>query len=142
MRNLLLTMFLLLSSHSAYAQLDDEFRQKKIDNINKADGFKNLLGERRPMKLENGIHYHGWLHNEKLDISIIQYTYTGQLNASYKKQLAQNILSKWQGKVGIQFRKWGFKDIAIMITEGVKTRVYSSKHREWFTVDEYLSLSF
>ena len=35
MRNLLLTMFLLLSSHSAYAQLDDEFRQKKIDNINK-----------------------------------------------------------------------------------------------------------
>ena len=140
---LLTTLLLILFTLPSFAQLDDDFRQKQLDDINKADGItKGFLGAKRPIKLENGIHYHGWLHNKKLDVAIIQYTYTGQLYDSYKKQLAQNLLNKWKGEVGTMFRKWGFKDIAVMVTEGVETTIYSSKYRKWFTSDQYLAQNF
>ena len=140
---LITPLLLILFTLPSYAQLDDDFRQKQLDDINKADGItKGFLGAKRPIKLENGIHYHGWLHNKKLDVAIIQYTYTGQLYDSYKKQLAQNLLNKWKGEVGTMFRKWGFKDIAVMVTEGVETTIYSSKYRKWFTSDQYLAQNF
>ena len=143
MKTLITATILTLLALPSYAQLDDDFRQKQLDDINKADGItKGFLGAKRPIKLENGIHYHGWLHNKKLDVAIIQYTYTGQLYDSYKKQLAQNLLNKWKGEVGTMFRKWGFKDIAVMVTEGVETTIYSSKYRKWFTSDQYLAQNF
>ena len=40
------------------------------------------------------------------------------------------------------FRKWGFKDVAVMVAEGAKTTVYSSKYRKWFTSDQYLAQNF
>jgi len=135
-------LYLSLVSLSSFSETDDDFREKQIESINKADGFKYIAGVRRPVRLENGVHYHGWLYNKKLDVTVIQYTYGGQLYDSYKDQMAQNVLSKWNGEVGSQFRKWGFKDIAIMITEGSKTKVYSSKYGKWFTSDEYLALRF
>jgi|TARA_B110000238_G_C16080440_1_gene419163 hypothetical protein len=135
-------LYLSLISLPSFSETDDDFREKQIESINKADGFKYISGVRRPIRLENGLHMHGWLYNKKLDITTIQYTYAGQLSDSHKDQMAQAILSKWKGEIGSQFRKWGFKDISIMITEGIKTRVYSSKHDKWCTVDEYLALRF
>jgi hypothetical protein len=120
----------------------DEFRAKEIEAINKADGFKYIAGSRRPIKLENGIHYHGWLYNKDMDVAVIQYTFAGQLHDSHKKKMAANILSKWKGELGTSFRKVGFKDLALMITELNKTKVYSSRYARWYTVDEYLALSF
>ena len=120
----------------------DEFRAKEIEAINKADGFEYIAGSRRPIKLENGIHYHGWLYNKDMDVAVIQYTYAGQLYDSHKNKMAGNILSKWKGELGTSFRKVGFKDVALMITELNKTKVYSSRYARWYTGDEYLALSF
>jgi len=142
MKTLITATILTLLALPSYAQLDDDFRQKQLDDINKADGIKSFLGVKRPIRLENGIDNHGWLYNKKLDVAIIQYTYSGQLYDSYKKQLAQNLLNKWKGEVGDMFRKWGFKDIAVMVTEGVETTIYSSKYRKWFTSDQYLAQNF
>ena len=142
MKTLITATILTLLALPSYAQLDDDFRQKQLDDINKADGIKSFLGVKRPIRLENGIDNHGWLYNKKLDVAIIQYTYSGQLYDSYKKQLAQNLLNKWKGEVGVMFRKWGFKDIAVMVTEGVETTIYSSKYRKWFTSDQYLAQNF
>ena len=121
---------------------DDKYRAKHLEEINKADGFKTLFGTRRPIKLDNGVHYHGWLYNEELDAAVIQYTYAGKLFESYTDNLAENILAKWRGDLGSRFRKIGFKDIAVMVTEVVTTKVYSSRQNRWYTVDDYLVLNF
>ena len=121
---------------------DDKYRAKHLEEINKADGFKALFGTRRPIKLDNGIHYHGWLYNEELDAAVIQYTYAGKLFESYTDNLAENILAKWRGDLGSRFRKIGFKDIAVMVTEVVTTKVYSSRQNRWYTVDDNLVLNF
>jgi hypothetical protein len=134
-----LVSFLILAS--SLEAKTDEFRAKEIEAINKADGFEYIAGSRRPIKLENGIHYHGWLYNKNKDVAIIQYTYAGQLHDSQKNKMSGNILSKWNGELGTSFRKLEFKDVALMITELNKTKVYSSKYDRCYTVDEYLALS-
>jgi hypothetical protein len=121
---------------------NDESRAKEIENINKSDGVEYIAGSRRPIKLENGIHYHGWLYNKDIDCAVIQYTYPLRLGDSNKKKIAENLLSEWKGELGVRFRKAGFKDVALMLTENYKTKVYSSKYARWYTVDEYLKLSF
>jgi hypothetical protein len=135
----LLSSIILASSLGART---DEFRAKEIEAINKADGFEYIAGSRRPIKLESGIHYHGWLYNKDMDVAVIQYTHPGQLHDSHKNKIAGNILSKWKGELGTSFRKVGFKDVALMITELNKTKVYSSRNTRWYTVDEYLALRF
>lgn len=77
-----------------------------------------------------------------MDVAVIQYTYAGQLYDSYKNKITENILRKWKGEVGTSFRKIGFKDIALMITELNKTTVYSSRNARWYMVDEYFALKF
>lgn len=135
----LITLFALTATLSGNT---DEFREKEIESINKADGFEYVAGVRRPIKLEGGIHYHGWLYNKDLDVAVIQYTYGGQLYDSHKNKMTESILSKWRGELGSVFRKAGFKDIALMITELNKTKVFSSKYGKWYTVDDYLALRF
>lgn len=54
----LFSFFIFASSLDART---DEFRAKEIEAVNKADGFQYIAGSRRPIRLENGIHYHGWL---------------------------------------------------------------------------------
>ena len=121
---------------------DDDYRADQIEEINEADGFKTVFGVRRPIQLENGVLYKGWLYNKKLDAAVIQYTYNGKLLDSYKNSLAQNVLAKWKGSVGSQFRKDGFKDIAVLITEFTTSKVYSSRQRRWYTVNDYTALTF
>ena len=70
-------LYLSLISLPSFSETDDDFREKQIESINKADGFKYISGVRRPIRLENGLHMHGWLYNKKLDITTIQYTYAG-----------------------------------------------------------------
>ena len=135
----LLSFIILVSSLDAKT---DEFRAKEIEALNKAEGFEYVAGVRRPIRFENGIHCHGWLYNKDLDVAVIQYTYAGQLYDSHRNKMAGIVLSKWKGEVGAEFRKVGFKDIAIMITELNGTKVYSSRYARWYTVGEYLALSF
>ena len=142
MKSLLLTILLLLHSSLLAASNDDDFRANQIEEINQADGFKTFFGARRPIKLDNGVHYHGWLYNKKLDAAVIQYTYAGKLFDSYRNGLAEKIVAKWKGDVGTHLRKIGFKDMAIMITEVTTTKVYSSRQGRWYTVDNYMALSF
>ena len=130
-----------ISNAEPSALYDDDYRAKQVEEINETSGFQIVLGARRPIKLENGVHYHGWLYNKELDAAIIQYTYAGKLFDSYKNDLAKNILDKWKGSTGSQFRKLGFKDIAILITEGTTSKVYSPKQESWYKVDDYLALN-
>lgn len=123
-------------------EMDDDLRMKLIEEINQSDGIEYIFGSRRPIKLENGIHYHGWIYNKKLDIATIQFTYGGKIINSHKDKMAVEILKKWNGDVGDKFRKSGFKDIAIMITEFTLTKVYSSKYDNWYDVEDYLKLNF
>lgn len=138
----ILTILFVLPLSLLATPYDDDFRANEIEKINQADGFKTLFGVRRPIRLDNGVHYHGWLYNKKLDAAVIQYTYEGKLFDSYKNGLAENIVAKWKGDVGSYLRKVGFKDIAIMITEVIVTKVYSSRQGRWYTVDDYTALSF
>ena len=73
---------------------------------------------------------------------MIQYTYAGKLFDTYKNGLAEKIVAKWKGDMGLNFRKVGFKDIAIMITELTTSTVYSSRMKKWYTVDDYTALTF
>jgi len=139
---LLTPLLLILFTLPSFAQLDDDFRQKQLNDLNKAEGIKSFFGIKRPIKLENGVRYHGWLHNKKLGIATSKYTYTDQLSDSYKKQLAQSLSSKWGGELGVMLDQWGFRDVALMVTEESKTTVYSSKYRKWYSLDKYLTLSF
>jgi hypothetical protein len=123
-------------------EMDDDLRMKLIEEINQSDGIEYIFGSRRPIKLENGIHYHGWIYNKEIDIATIQFTYGGKIINSHKDKMAVEILKKWNGDVGDKFRKSGFKDIAIMITEFTITKVYSSKYDNWYDVEDYLKLNF
>ena len=118
----------------------ENLRKEEMESINKADGFTYILGSRRPIKLENGIHYHGWLYNEELDAAIIQYTYSGRIYNSHKEKMAHHIGGLWKGELGARLQKMGFQDLAMMITEGIETSVYSSRREKWYTVDGYLAL--
>ena len=71
MKTLITATILTLLALPSYAQLDDDFRQKQLDDINKADGIKSFLGVKRPIRLENGIDNHGWLYNKKLDVKLV-----------------------------------------------------------------------
>jgi hypothetical protein len=120
----------------------DVLRRQEVDLINKSEGFTYVAGVRRPMRLENGIHYHGWLYSDNLDAAIIQYTFSGRMHDSQRELMAQNILNVWGSEVGAGMREEGFQDLAIMLTEGFRTTVYSSRHRRWYDHDEYIKLRF
>lgn len=136
------SLFLIVNTGIAADYYSDDYRKNFVEGINKADGIKTILGSKRPIKLDNGLLYHGWLYNKDLDVAIIQYTFSGKLYKTYKDGLTKNILVKWRGDTGLEFRKVGFKDIAVLITEASTSAVYSSRQNKWYSVSEYTALNF
>jgi hypothetical protein len=123
----------------------DISRREQLNQINSADGIKFIGKSRVPIKLENGINYYGWLYNPKLDVAVIQYVAPGKLDESLKRQMALRLQQDWNGDMGKAFKKEGFKDIVIMITEpfsNPSTTIYSSSKSKWFSADDYLDSDF
>lgn len=123
----------------------DISRREQLNQINSADGIKFIGESRVPIKFENGINYYGWLYNPKLDVAVIQYVASGEIDESHKRQMALSVQKTWDGDIGKAFKKEGFKDIAIMITEpfsNPSTTIYSSSKSKWFSADDYLDSDF
>ena len=123
----------------------DISRREQLNQINSADGIKFIGESRVPIKLDNGINYYGWLYNPKLDVAVIQYIAPGKIDESHKRQMALSVQKLWDGDAGKAFKKEGFKDIAIMVTEpfaNPSTNVYSTSKSKWYSADDYLELDF